>query len=158
MQADGNLVIYNASGTALWWTGTQGNSGAILTLADTGQPTVTSASGALLWSAGQLDGGQSLSAGASLFSLGRAYHLTMGTDGNLVEYTSGGTAVWSTDTFSAGSTAVMQADGNLVVYGSGGGVQWYSHTNGNPGAYLALSNSGALVIDSASGTVLATLH
>jgi hypothetical protein len=52
----------------------------------------------------------------------------------------------------------MQADGNLVVYGSGGGVQWYSHTNGNPGAYLALSNSGALVIDSASGTVLATLH
>ena len=45
MQGDGNFVIYNASGTALWATDTSGNRGAHLSLRDTGELSVVTAPG-----------------------------------------------------------------------------------------------------------------
>ena len=39
----------------------------------------------------------------------------------------------------------MQGDGNLVVY-RGSTALWHSHTNGNPGAWLAVQTDGNLVV------------
>jgi NlpC/P60 family protein len=41
---------------------------------------------------------------------------------------------------------VMQSDGNLVVYDSANQPLWHSHTNGNPGAYLAVQTDGNVVV------------
>ena len=38
----------------------------------------------------------------------------------------------------------MQGDGNLVVYSSAGTALWWSGTNGHPGASLVLNNGGTL--------------
>lgn len=43
-------------------------------------------------------------------------------DGNLVIYSANGTPVWSTNTFSAPATLVVQNDSNVVLYGPGGPV------------------------------------
>ena len=48
----------------------------------------------------------------------------------------------------------MQDDGNLVVYDGGNTALWASDTSGSPGAYLNLSDSGALSIVSATGSHL----
>ena len=48
----------------------------------------------------------------------------------------------------------MQGDGNLVLYSSTGSALWASATNGNPGAYLVLTDAGNLVVDSAAGAPL----
>jgi surface antigen len=50
---------------------------------------------------------------------------------------------------------VMQGDGNLVAYTTGGKALWDSQTNGNPGARTVLQSSdGNLVVYSASGQPL----
>ena len=96
-----------------------------------------------------------LIAGQSVLSPLRGYRLVMQGDGNLVEYTSRGTAVWSSATNpSPGAYAVMQSDGNFVVYAASGRVLWSSGTPGNPGAYLSLSDTGQLLVVSASGVAL----
>ena len=49
IQQEGNLVVYNASGTAIWHTSTGGHPGAFLTLQDDGNLVVYDASGKALW-------------------------------------------------------------------------------------------------------------
>jgi hypothetical protein len=49
MQGDGNLVLYGASNSALWASGTSGNPGAYLVLGDDGNLVVDSAAGTVLW-------------------------------------------------------------------------------------------------------------
>jgi hypothetical protein len=48
MQSDGNFVVYDSSGTAVWWSGTFG-SGAYLAIRDDGGLAVYSSNGATLW-------------------------------------------------------------------------------------------------------------
>ena len=48
MQGDGNLIVYSPAGTALWWSGTNGNPGASLVLDDTG--TLEIILGTVIWS------------------------------------------------------------------------------------------------------------
>jgi len=63
-------------------------------------------------------------------SAGKNAHFAMQQDGNLVLYTSTGTAVWSSATSGNGiSNAYLQGDGNLVVYKSNGQSTWSSGTS-----------------------------
>jgi hypothetical protein len=52
MQMDGNLVVYDAGGTPIWASGTNGYSGAWLIVQDDGNVVIYSASGAPLWASG----------------------------------------------------------------------------------------------------------
>jgi hypothetical protein len=45
----------------------------------------------------------------------------------------------------------MQSDGNLVVYTSGGTALWSTHTNGHTGAYALLQSDGNFVVYTSSG-------
>jgi hypothetical protein len=154
MQSDGNFVVYSGS-TFKWQSGTSGNPGAYLVLADNGILSVVSSDDVALWAAtGALVPNQTLASNHSITSPNGTYRLTMQSDGNLVEY-NGATAKWASDTATAGSTVIMQADGNLVIY-SGSTFKWQSTTSGNPGAFLALSDTGVLTIDSSDGVVIWT--
>ena len=57
-QGDGNLVVYDATGTPIWASGTWGNHGAFLVLADNGMLSVVSADGSItLWTTDSYIGG-----------------------------------------------------------------------------------------------------
>ena len=52
-------------------------------------------------------------------------------DGNLVMYDKGGSAVWSSNTHNKGVKGlVMQDDGNFVMYDSDDKAVWSTHTSG----------------------------
>jgi hypothetical protein len=154
MQDDGNFVVYNALGTALWATDTGGNPGAYLSLRDTGELSVVSAAGSHLWAGpGELALKSTLTAGQTLSSPSGAYRLTMQANGNLVEHDAANTAIWASGT-NSGSRVIMQDDGNLVVYDGGGQALWASNTSGHPGAYLSLLDTGQLLVDSPAGAPL----
>jgi surface antigen len=129
--SDGNLVVYGTDGQPLWATYTEGDRGDALRLENNGNLLVTSPSDRVLWQTGALDhslfGGESLSGAASevLISPNQQFQLA------------------------------MQDDGNLVLYNDFGRALWASHTEGNPGAYLATQSSdGNVVIYSSSGQAL----
>lgn len=82
------------------------------------------------------------------------YRLVYQSDGNLVLY-NGSSALWSSVTYQYSTgKAVMQTDGNLVVYDAGNVARFASHTSGNSGAYLAVTNLGTVAIYSSSGYVV----
>jgi hypothetical protein len=81
MQSDGNLVLYNCCGTALWHTGTYPNPGALAVLQNDGNLVVYNAAGVLLWN-------RPLSGWAS------GSRLILQEDSNLVIYAPGGTPTW----------------------------------------------------------------
>jgi hypothetical protein len=104
---------------------------------------------------GTLPANHELTAGQSLTSCNGDYTLDMQGDGNLVLYTSSGSALWASNTSgSAADEAVMQGDGNFVLYTSSGSAVWASGTSGNAGADLVVQNDGNVVIYSASGSAL----
>lgn len=88
MQADGNLVLYNGAGKALWASHTGGHAGAYARLQKNGNLVVYTAAGKALW--------------ATNTSKHPGAHLTLQTDANLVLYLNG-TALWSTATNGKGS-------------------------------------------------------
>ena len=152
MQGDGNLVVYDGSGKPLWASNTPGSPGAYLSLLDSGQLSVNAAAtGSPLWGPGLMPAGASLSSGQSLISPTGRYRLTLQSDGNLVEYTAGGTDTWSSSTGPSGAVAVMQGDGNFVVYDAASHALWSSQTSGKSGAYLLLSDDGQLSVLSVTG-------
>lgn len=134
LQTDGNLVLYNGSGRALWSTGTETVRGSAL------------CTGTRLYQGQYLvpwDTGSPKTAGENATSL------TMQQTCNLVLY-QGGAALWSsaTDVDLIGSEptnhltaarqqagtyggcyVVQQSDGNLVMYGGTGRIMWESGTN-----------------------------
>ena len=163
MQADGNLVMYNNYGRALWASNTAGNPGAYLVnQSSDGNLVIYAADGHVVWDAGtQGNPGDALQ---------------LQDDGNLVMYSSSGQAIWATYGLQSallGGEAlvgawsqyltspnrayqfVMQADGNLVLYNVSSQPIWASNTTGNPGAYLVnQASDGNLVVYSASGQAL----
>ena len=154
MQGDGNLVLYDGANHALWTSNTSGRPGAYLTLLDTGQLLVNSVAGAPLWGGpGALLPNTTLASGQSSSSPTGAYQLTMQADGNLTLH-HGATVVWSSGTSSAGAHALLQGDGNLVVYSTTSQPLWATNTDGNPGAYLVVTDDGKVSLLSAAGGVL----
>jgi hypothetical protein len=50
-QSDGNFVLYTATGTPVWSSGTSHNPCASLAVTDAGKVTITNSSGTIVWSA-----------------------------------------------------------------------------------------------------------
>ncbi|MEN9377181.1 MAG: hypothetical protein RL710_2338, partial [Pseudomonadota bacterium] len=90
MQSDGNLVLRNSGGTALWASGSSGSSGNRLTMQGDGNLVLYTKSGSSVWK--------------TATSGSKAVKVVMQTDGNLVMRTSTGAAVWATGT-SGGTSA-----------------------------------------------------
>jgi len=165
LQSDGNLVLYDAGGSARWSTGTWGRNVDYAIL--------------------QVDGNlvlydQATAVWASGTNGKRHERLVVQDDGNLVLYQLG--AVWATATdtatsgylvgergsaLAAGETlspgaqldagdghfrAAMQTDGNLVVYDDGGAALWSSKTNGVSVSGANLSASGNLSVVRTDGS------
>ncbi|WP_236873207.1 protease pro-enzyme activation domain-containing protein [Burkholderia sp. MSMB0856] len=168
MQNDGNLVLYNVSGAAIWNSGTFGNAGAYAVFQTDGNFVVYSAGGRALWFSATNGG-----------SYGQ--YLAVQDDGNMVIYawsipvfatatsaagltnSSSGPAVWnggvtlgSGQSLASGNganTLVMQSDGNLVLLRQGV-PKWNSGTYSHPGAYAAMQTDGNLVVYSPTGVPL----
>ncbi|WP_316527764.1 hypothetical protein [Kitasatospora brasiliensis] len=71
-------------------------------------------------------------------------------DGHVVLYHNG-VAIWTAvGTYGIGTSFFMQGDGNLVAYDAAMRPLWNSKTAGHPGAYLAIQNSGNMVVYSGS--------
>jgi hypothetical protein len=107
--------------------------------------------------ASTLNPGGTLSAGQELGSPDGHYDLLMQSDGNLVLYTAGGRALWSSKTGGqTGDQAVMQTDGNLVLYDASSQAIWSTNTSGADCAHLTLQDDGNLVLYGTSGAVWAS--
>jgi hypothetical protein len=155
-QADGNLVVYGANGTASWNSGTTGATPGAVVMQTDGNLVIYNSNGKAVWSS--QTGGFN---GAAL---------AMQDDGNLVMYFEGSNAVWvnghiNAQTLSGGlksNTVVVagsvirsqngayslayQTDGNLVMYRSDGQAVWESKTTGTAPGRLDMQGDGNLVI------------
>jgi Putative amidase domain len=101
----------------------------------------------LLPAASQLNPGETLGSGASLTSPNFDYTLVMQPDGNLVEYSPGGLAIWSSGTVgNPGAVLKDQGDGNIVLIAPGNVPIWSTRTVGQPQTALLLQNDGNVVV------------
>ncbi|MDG2049913.1 MAG: hypothetical protein P8M78_07100 [Myxococcota bacterium] len=165
-QADGNLVLYEGGGQALWASGTSGTPDAQLKIQSDGNLALYNGAGLALWytatdyperydiMAGQL----SLAPPQILHTHNRKLELLA--DCNLVLYSfengrTGG-VLWQTDTAGAGlgCHADFQADGNFVLYDETGSYHWASGTSGTSGGRLKLQADGNLVVYNGSNEPL----
>ena len=87
MQDDGNLVLYDGAGKALWASGTARHPGADAVMQADGNLVVYDSTGHPLWASGT--------------SKDHGSHLYLQSDGNLVIY-DGSTAVWESKTYGKG--------------------------------------------------------
>lgn len=150
MQSDGNFVEYDASGRALWATGTGGRAGAFIAMQGDGNLVV-------------YHGGRAVWASNTAGQPGT--RLTLQDDGNLVLF-AGGHPVWSRTDGYLGDTLrrdwwlrtderlyssngaymlIMQGDSNLVLY-QGGRALWATGTNGAGGASAVMQGDGNFVL------------
>lgn len=172
MQADGNLVIYDADAHALWASGSNGHPGSRLVVQTDGNtviyqpnqvpvwatntvqhpvPTGPSASGST-----QMQPGQVLLPGQSVHSASNRYRFVFQTDGNLVLYMSvPGSAlnpIWASNTSGrVADVCIMQGDGNLVIYDPDAHPVWASGSSGRNGAHLVAQDDGNVVIYTPAG-------
>lgn len=84
LQDDGNFVLRNAQGKALWSSGTYGRPGAYLVMQSDGNLVIRDAAGRAVWYTGT--------------SRNPLAYLTVQEDGNLVLYNSSRRAIWNTHT------------------------------------------------------------
>ena len=165
LQADGNFVVYSPNNTALWATGTGGQS-------PTPGPLEIQEDGNLVlysfrWQAGvyaaptpgpyppqacsvgvSLNAPQTLNTGQCITSPKGQYMFYMQSDGNLYIYDIAHNVVtWATNTSGhSGAYATMQTDGNFVVYSSGGTALWSSGTSGTYAERLEMEDDGRIII------------
>lgn len=174
MQADGNLVLYSATGTAIWASNTSDDgktawAGPIsLQLQDDGNLVVYNGGSGLWADAANNWLGPMLCPGMTLTGLAQRMETFPDMSGTPTGFTSltkaigfaydGNGPKWELDYFNDGaqgshivkglqanSSLDMQTDGNLVIYPPGGGsAEWASNTDGNPGAYALLEFNPAV--------------
>ncbi len=97
--------------------------------------------------------GETLQPGQGISSGGDT--LTMQSDGNLVLYAPGNTALWASNTGgNDGARLSMQPNGNLVVSAPSGKPLWASGTPDHSGSELILKPDGNAVIDTPGNMVL----
>jgi hypothetical protein len=164
LQPDGNLVLYPATGRALWSTRTAGSGATRLVLQPDGNVVLYPTTGRAVWSTRTAASG--------------GVELRVQDDGNLVLYPAAGRAVWSTGTavrpvtsaagdrmllhqqLTAGQSLTspngryrftMQPDGNAVVYAPNNRALWSSRSAGKGGSRVVLQQDGNLVIYPAVG-------
>lgn len=153
-QTDGNLVLRNSSGAAVWATNTHGPTAASsLTVYNDGQVIAAGTNGTARWRSNPAPYGPTASITGVLTSPNALYTATMQTDGNLVVRSlKGGVShpIWSSGTAGhPGSDLVLQSDGNLVIY-HGWTPVWNTHTAGTAKAsdsmWLDMQTDGNLVL------------
>lgn len=164
LQTDGNLVLYPATGPALWSTRTAGSGAVRLVLQPDGNAVLYPATGRAVWSTKTVGTG--------------GVQLRVQDDANVVLYPAAGRAVWSTGTaiqpvgratgdrvlrnqqLTAGQSITspngryrftFQPDGNAVVYAPGNRALWSSRSAGTGGTRVVLQTDGNLVVYTASG-------
>lgn len=137
MQSDGNLVLYTASGRAVWATTT------LVAVGSNDNP----------YAPGTLDRGQSLRSGQRLVSPNGAMQAVMQSDGNFVVYVNGKATWYTRSSGWPGAYVVLQTDGNFVLYTSGGAALWSARTNGTAGNQLIIGNDGDLRLYTPLGQV-----
>jgi hypothetical protein len=168
-QNDGNLALYDPSGTPLWSSGTSGSSAGVTVLQGDGNLVVYDAGGDPVWWSGT-----SAAFGA---------RLVVQDDGRAVIYSTGGNAIWATGEVRVrtttpatppissrrGGSGVMEAgtilhpndsvtstdgrylllyqsDGNLVLYDEGGAGLWSTGTEGTGPGTATMQGDGNLVV------------
>jgi len=138
LQDDGDLVLSDATGQAIWQTSTSRAVAAYNNVGD------------------HLSPDQRLNIGDYLRSSDWRYFLVMQSDGNLVLYTAGRTQpLWASKTNGkGGSITAMQADGSLVIYSAQNEVVWSSGTNNGKSTTLRLQSDGNLVLVSTAAKAL----
>ena len=152
MQTDGNLVIYNRSMIPTWNSGTSGNLGAYVAIADTGILAINAQSGYIVKYYGREIITGLITQNHKFYSPNMQHWFIFQSDGNLVLYNDG-QAFWSTGAFGTRSYCALQPDRNLLIV-MGTSVLWHSGTHGNPGAYITIDDDGWLNIHDASGNVI----
>ncbi len=160
LQSDGNLVVRDNAGRALWQSHTAGAGPDLsLTMQDDGNLVLRAPTGRALWVSGTfliaLTSGQSMHAGESL--RGSSYSTQMQSGGNLVlsdRALNPPLVEWASRTQGAGAVATVQSDGNLVVRLPSGRAAWSTGTAGRcPAPRLSQQFDGNLVLRStATGT------
>ena len=165
-QSDGNLVLYDGDGQALWASGTSGTPDATLKIQSDGNLVIYNGVGLALWySATNYPAEYDIAAGQLSLAAPQVLHtenrkLELLPDCNLVLYSfengrTGG-VVWQTDTAGAGSGchADFQQDGNFVLYDDTGAYHWASGTSGTSGGRLKLQSDGNFVVYNGAGEAL----
>lgn len=132
IQDDGNLVLKDTGGIALWTSGTIGYNG------NTHRATYG------------LNSGQVILPGEFIRSGNWKYHLILQGDGNLVLYPPSGPALWSSAT-NSGTFLGMQGDGNLVLYNANKVPVWHTGTNGHTNAHFRVQDDGNIVVYNTAG-------
>lgn len=74
------------------------------------------------------------------------YLVVQSSDGNVVEYCNGSAPWYANTQPNVGDRLAVGTDGNVVIYTSGGAWLWQTGTNGYGGAYLQLQNDSNLVV------------
>lgn len=175
MQTDGNFVLSDIVGNALWSTNTAGVNDCCIEIQDDGNFVLYS----FRWQAGVyaapapgpftpqscsighvLNAPQTLRGGQCITSSAGQYMLYLGTDGNLFIYDiAHQTGTWGPGTQGhPGAYATMQTDGNFVVYDVNGVALWSSGTSGTFSERLEMANDGRILIFKSvwnSGTIQA---
>jgi len=167
MQTDGNFVLNDSSGNAVWSTGTSGNSelaldgaGNLEILSPTTGSVLKQLYGNYTSTAGST---QTLTQGNSIYTSASPYLLELTAAGGLALINTFTTQIlWQASgangqPITGAVQALMQTNGNFVLLGSSGNVLWAT-TNGQAGSYLALDNLGNLEILSSTGSLLDQLY
>ena len=154
VERNGYLQVYSRSGRVLW-SRHVGGVGNVLYVQDDGNVVVQNAAKKVVWQtstrAAELNAGQSLKSGQSLYGAGGEV-LSLRSDGDLV-LRRGPAIIWRTSTSGHGSARLaVNGDGHLVLYDRSNHVLWNSAMAGAK-ARLVLRADGDLLLMSANGVV-----
>jgi GH24 family phage-related lysozyme (muramidase) len=99
-----------------------------------------------------LASGASIRSGGQIVSPSGRFRLVMQTDGNLVERSPSGRALWTSKTTNnAGAKLLMRSDGILLVQTTTGRTIWSTPTSGVRGARAELGDDANLVVRGTAG-------
>eukprot|EP00953_Heterococcus_sp_UTEX-ZZ885_P015041 8483-Heterococcus_DN1.PRE.3 len=150
-QDDGNLVVL-VQGEPVWQTGTNGNAGAYMSIADDNTFSVNSndSSTAIWKSSSTLQRGFTLVAPADITSPDGMYKISLASNGTLIGHKTGVTEpLWTAGSASNASRIemIMEAGGNLTIHATGELTALYAtDTSSAEPTYLNLFKSGALCV------------
>jgi hypothetical protein len=181
--SDGNLVLYNASGSAQWSTGV--NSAASKLVLDGCQVSIVDSSGSKLWSKGPQDCSKSsvaldsttyqVNKSNTYLLRGQDSYLAWTSSGNLCLYTTSGTQLWCalSSSTSTSNYLTMSNDGSIgtiAIYNSSGTQLWsqvgfklttsssFPFTTYVPATKLTLADGCKLQLKTSSGSATNTLN
>jgi peptidoglycan/xylan/chitin deacetylase (PgdA/CDA1 family) len=156
-RSDGNLVMYDASGRALWSSRTEGHPGASA-LMEKGGDFVISSKGHEIWSSrteGHPGAWLAVQADANVvvYSAKGPLWASGSVDSDLTpgEYLNNS---WYLESPNRLCTLNLQRDNNLVLYATNGLPLWYAGTRDATSATVVMQRDGNLVEYSASGKTL----